>query len=103
MTTFMQDTDLAVDVILRDGATLRLRAPVESDVPALVEFFAALSVRSRFLRFHGFALAGERFAGTLVDPDWAARGALIGVMGDGVEERIVAVGNYVRLRDPSTA
>ncbi len=94
---------MAVDVILRDGATLRLRAPVEGDVPGLVAFFAQLSVRSRFLRFHGFVVAGERFAGTLIEPDWAERGALVGVMGHGGEERIVAVGNYVRLRDPSTA
>ena len=46
MTAPMQESDLAVDVILRDGATLRLRAPVEGDVPALVEFFAALSVQA---------------------------------------------------------
>ena len=103
MTAPMQDSDLAVDVILRDGATLRLRAPVEADVPGLVEFFAALSVRSRFLRFHGLAVAGERFAQTLVQPDWAERGALMGVMGDVGGERIVAVGNYVRLRDPFSA
>ena len=37
-------------------------------------------------------------------PDWAERGSLIGVMGDvGGGERIVAVGNYVRLRDPHAA
>ena len=60
MTAPIQDSGPAVDVILRDGATLRLRAPVEGDVPGLVEFFAALSMRSRFLRFHGLADAGER-------------------------------------------
>ena len=31
-------------------------------------------VRSRFLRFHGLALAGDRFVRTLVDPDWAEQG-----------------------------
>ncbi len=61
MTALTQDSDLAV-VILRDGATLRLRAPVEEDLSGLVEFFARLSGRSRLLRFHGLALAGERFA-----------------------------------------
>jgi len=103
MTELVHDADMAVDVILRDGATLRLRAPVEDDVPALVAFFADLSVRSRFLRFHGLALAGDRFVRTLVAPDWAEKGSLIGVMGDVGEERVVAVGNYVRLRDPHTA
>ena len=103
MTELVHDAEMAVDVILRDGATLRLRPPVEDDVPALVAFFADLSVRSRFLRFHGLALAGDRFARTLVAPDWAEKGALIGVMGDIGEERVVAIGNYVRLRDPHTA
>ena len=41
----------AVDVILRDGSTLRLRAPARSDTGALVAFFerpiaAALGVAS---------------------------------------------------------
>ena len=94
MTAPLQDSDLAVDVILRDGATLRLRAPVEADVTGLVEFFAALSVRSRFLRFHGLTVAGERFAQTLVEPDWAERGALIGVMSEVGEERIVQTFTY---------
>src|SRR5262245_1446003 len=43
-----------VDVILRDGATLRLRAPQPEDAEALFEFFTALSQRSLYLRFHGF-------------------------------------------------
>ncbi len=104
MSDLGHDAGMAVDVILRDGTTLRLRAPVEGDTPALVAFFATLSVRSRFLRFHGLALAGDRFVRTLVAPDWGERGSLIGVMGDVVGgERIVAVGNYVRLRDPHTA
>ena len=103
MTDLGHDIGMAVDVILRDGTTLRLRPPVEDDVPALVAFFAELSVRSRFLRFHGFALAGDRFARTLTEPDWAEKGSLVGVMGEADDESIVAVGNYVRLRDPHTA
>src|SRR5438876_5461369 len=35
----------AVDVILRDGSTLRLHAPTERDVDGLVEFFNRLSQR----------------------------------------------------------
>ena len=103
MTELVHHSDIAIDVILRDGTTLRLRPPADDDVPALVDFFADLSVRSRFLRFHGLALAGDRFVRTFVEPDWADKGALIGVMGDDGGERIVAVGNYVRLRDPHTA
>ena len=103
MTDLVHDPDMAIDVILRDGATLRLRTPTEGDVAALVNFFAELSTRSRFLRFHGFTVSGDRFARTLVDPDWVERGSLIGVMGEAGSEKIVAIGNYVRLRDPHTA
>ncbi|WP_181813543.1 GNAT family N-acetyltransferase [Gaiella occulta] len=98
-----QDMQATVDVILRDGTTLRLRAPSADDVDAIVAFFAGLSVRSRFLRFHGLAAAGERFARTLVDPDWEEAGSLIGVMGDGSDARIVSVANYSRLRDRHAA
>ena len=92
-----------VDVILRDGGTLRLRAPRADDADGIVGFFSRLSDRSRFQRFHGFADAGERFARTLVDPDWDERGALVGVAGEPGEETIIGVGNYVRLRNRRVA
>ncbi len=99
-----QDQD-AVDVILRDGTTLRLRPPHAGDVPALVEFFAALSPNSLYQRFHGFRRIEPSLVEPLVDPDWLERGALVASLNDdatGVEQ-IVAAGNYVRLRDPRSA
>ena len=101
-------TDVAhsVDVILRDGRTLRLRAPRSEDAAALVEFFGALSERSFYLRFHGFRTVDERIVEPLLDPDWHERGALLGTLADedgGGAERVVAIANYVRLRDPTTA
>ncbi len=96
-------SDMTVDIILRDGSTLRLRPPVEEDVTALLAFFDDLSVRSRFLRFHGLGVAADRFVRTLVDPDWEEKGCLVAVLGDGRDEHVVAVGNYVRLRDPHVA
>ena len=103
MIDLAQPAEPAVDVILRDGTTLRLRPPTEADVRGVMAFFADLSVRSRFLRFHGFTVAGDRFVRSFVEPDWAERGSLIGVMGDAADERVVGVGNYVRLRDPQSA
>ena len=50
----------AVDVILRDGRTLRLRPPRREDADSLLQFFGSLSERSRYLRFHGFPLLGPR-------------------------------------------
>ena len=92
-----------VDVILRDGTTLRLRPPGEADRAALVAFFEGLSTTSRFLRFHRLPRTGERFVATLVEPDWDERGALVGVVGEPGGESVVALGNYVRLRERSTA
>jgi acetyl coenzyme A synthetase (ADP forming)-like protein len=88
-----------IDVILRDGRTLRLRPPVRADVPALTDFFRALSRQSLYNRFHGTLSVDERLAERVVDPDFVERGALIGV----ADDRIVALGNWVRLRDARSA
>jgi len=93
-----------VDVILRDGSTLRLRPPAEADRQPLVRFFEGLSERSLYLRFHGRPTVDERLVEPVLDPDWVDRGALIGsVVDEGGEDRIVALANYVRLRDPLSA
>jgi acetyl coenzyme A synthetase (ADP forming)-like protein len=89
----------ATDVILRDGSTLRLRPPVAEDAEALVEFFSGLSERSRYLRFHGFPSVGPKLVEPVLEPDWQERGALLGSLGG----RIVALANWVRLRDPRAA
>jgi acetyl coenzyme A synthetase (ADP forming)-like protein len=89
----------ATDVILRDGSTLRLRAPVVEDADALVEFFAGLSEHSLYLRFHGFPALGRKLVEPVLEPDWQERGALVGSL-DG---RVVALAEWVRLRDPRAA
>ena len=94
----------AHDVLLRDGRTLRLRPPRSADVEAVLEFFAALSERSFYQRFHGAPHIGPRLAEPFVDPDWEDRGSYAGVVaGAGGEEEIVALAGYVRLREVSTA
>ncbi len=92
-----------VDVILRDGGTLRLRPPGHDDAQALLAFFGGLSQRSLYLRYHGVPELGPRLVETLVDPDWQERGVLAGAAVDEDGERVVAVANYVRLRDPKLA
>src|SRR5262245_22157968 len=92
-----------VDVILRDGKTLRLRPPRVADTDEILGFFQALSERSLYLRFHGFPRLGPEVAEQVVDPNWSERGALVGTFADGGRERIVAIANYVRLRDPAVA
>ena len=67
-----------IDVILRDGRTLRLRPPGRDDADSLLEFFGSLSERSRYLRFHGFPSLGPPLVEPLLEPDWIERGALLG-------------------------
>ena len=91
------------DVILRDGRTLRLRPPGSDDADALLAFFSGLSQRSLYLRFHGFPNLGPRLVESLAEPDWQERGVLLGALVDDDGERVVAIANYVRLRDPRLA
>ncbi len=92
------------DVILRTGGTLRLRAPGDGDAGAVLEFFSRLSEQSVYRRFHGFPSIRPETVEPFLDPDWHDRGALIGTMSvDGEGEQVVALANYVRLRDPSRA
>src|SRR4249919_956128 len=92
-----------VDVILRDGSTLRLRPPSSSDAEALLSFFQGLSDDSLYLRFHGHPSLDLHLVEPSLDPDWAERGAFIGAVAEDGAERIVAVADYVRLRDPAAA
>ncbi|HKC21462.1 MAG TPA: GNAT family N-acetyltransferase, partial [Gaiellaceae bacterium] len=87
------------DVVLRDGSTMRLRPPATEDLTGLLEFFRGLSDESLYKRFHGHPSVEPRMVEPMLDPDWSERGALIGLKGD----RVVAVANYVRLRDARTA
>jgi acetate---CoA ligase (ADP-forming) len=87
------------DVVLRDGSTMRLRPPQAEDGPALLRFFEDLSDRSLYLRFHGHPHVGEQLVTAVLDPDWTERGALVGTH----EGAIVALAQYVRLRDRRSA
>jgi len=83
----------AVDVILRDGGTLRLRPPTAEDADGLVEFFTGLSPESRELRFHGARRVDRSLVEPFLEPDWSDRGALVGSLA----ERIVGLASYARL------
>src|SRR4051812_17064417 len=87
------------DVILRHGGTLRLRPPVEADGDAVLSFLGGLSEQSVYRRFHGFPSLRRETVEPFLEPDWDDRGALVGTLND----EVVALANYVRLRDPASA
>jgi acetyl coenzyme A synthetase (ADP forming)-like protein len=86
-------------VLLRDGTTLRLRAPTPADSEPLVEFFDGLSEQSVYYRFHGFPTVSEQLVAPFLQPDWHEQGHLLGELGG----RVIALASYVRLRDPTAA
>jgi len=95
------DAGTTRDVILRDGRTLRLRAPRAADADALVAFFSSLTPESVYMRFHGLRTVTAQLVESYLDPDWDETGSLIGTVGD--DGRIVALASYARLRDPASA
>jgi acyl-CoA synthetase (NDP forming)/ribosomal protein S18 acetylase RimI-like enzyme len=89
---------LVRDVLLRDGATLRLQAPTPADVDDIKAFYDGLSPESRYLRFHGFGRT-DAVARADADATGADRLTLIS-RHDG---RVVAVACYAGLREPGVA
>ena len=89
---------LVRDVLLRDGSTLRLRAPTPDDCEAIKAFYDALSPESRYMRFHGYGRT-DAAAREYAEADGVDRVALIGRHG----ERVVAAAGYDRLREPGVA
>ncbi len=83
-----------VDVVLADGATVRIRSIDPGDVERLQRFHAGLSPETIYSRFFGnrtkMAVSELRH---FCEVDGADRTALVGVDGDGT---IVAVGRYDR-------
>ena len=95
--------DAVVDVILRDGSTLRLRPPARDDAEALVRFFAELSDQSLYQRFHGHPIIDAHLVEPDLEPDWSKRGALLGSAAGDDGERVVALASYARLREREAA
>ena len=94
--------DRSRDTILRDGSSIRVRDAAEADIPALVEFLAALDPESRRLRFAsvgGDLEARARTWAVLQDPRDCSLVAETEIAG---ATRIIGNGNYLYL-DPTTA
>ncbi|TAK20125.1 MAG: GNAT family N-acetyltransferase [Chloroflexota bacterium] len=81
--------------LLADGGQVLIRPFAAADLPRVQDLFGRLVAESRQTRFHsaGIRLEGETLAGTV------AGHALVAELGGD----IVALANYVRLRDPARA
>lgn len=99
----MRSALLTADVILRDGRTLRLRAPEAADRDALADFLARLSPESLRRRFFATVRPDASLIDPYLDSNWSQRGALIAMLVEAGDERVVALASYVRLRDPRAA
>ncbi|MEP7273041.1 MAG: GNAT family N-acetyltransferase [Acidobacteriota bacterium] len=92
--------DKSRDVILRDGAVLRLRALWKADRTGLLQLFDRCSqetIRYRFLRL--ITELPDSLLDQLVKVDGERHVALVVVTGEGAEEQIVAVGRYFALEE----
>jgi RimJ/RimL family protein N-acetyltransferase len=94
----MVTQQLVRDVILRDGSTLRLRAPAPEDLEDIKAFYDGLSPESRYMRFHGFGRT-DMAARDYAEAGGVDRVALIGCHGGCV----VAAAGYDRSRERSAA
>ena len=93
-------SEFARDVMLRDGAVLRMRALRQSDRDGLVALFNRCSpqtIRYRFLRL--ITSLPETLLDQLVTVDWSRHVALVIIHGEEPHEQIVAVGRYFALDD----
>ena len=94
----------AIRVILRDGQSLKVRPIVPSDKEKLRDLFYRLSPQTRYLRFgymKTYISEQELDYFTIVNPPDMY--AYVATMGEGDQERIVAVGRWFLVPDGKSA
>src|SRR5262245_23883298 len=98
-------TEFSKDLLLRDGAALRVRSMRRDDRQALKDLFARCSPESiRFRFLHQVKELTEDMLDRLTDTDTSRHVALVVTQGEGRDERIVAVGRYqVQVERPGVA
>ncbi|MFK4085318.1 GNAT family N-acetyltransferase [Kribbella sp. NPDC020789] len=85
--------DFEADVVLRDGATARLRPITPSDAELLVEFYARVSEQSKYYRFFApYPQLSDRDVARFTQVDYHDRLALIVTVGN----EMIGVGRYER-------
>jgi hypothetical protein len=86
----IDQTGEAVDVVLRDGSTARLRPAHSDDRAALLEFYRHLSPESRYFRFFGKPRVDDIVGDVVRAIDSGGAFTLLAE----IDSRIVAIGQY---------
>jgi len=87
----------STSVALKDGSSLHLRPIQQSDEERLISLFGRLSKQTIYLRFHHVLTRMSREeARRFCTVDYNDTFALVGALGEGEGERIIAVGRYAR-------
>jgi acetyl coenzyme A synthetase (ADP forming)-like protein len=98
----MADHDIEHDHVLPDGTTIHLRPIRPDDRERLLAMWDRTGERSRRARFLGPFRLTPQNVGRFTDLDPATQFALVGTLGRGDDERIVAVGRYATYEDDPT-
>jgi acetate---CoA ligase (ADP-forming) len=87
----------STSVALKDGSSLHLRPIQMADEEKLLSLFGRLSKQTIYLRFHHvLSHMSKEEARRFCTVDYVNTFALVGTLGEGPEERIIAVGRYAR-------
>jgi len=87
----------SLSVALKDGSSLHLRPIQMSDEERLLALFSRMSKQTIYLRFHHVLTHMSREESRrFCTVDYVDTFALVGTLGEGPEERIIAVGRYAR-------
>ncbi len=91
------------EVLLKDGARMRLRPIKKEDVERWLAFISRLSKRTKYLRFHYVPVLGPEDAMRFCSVDYKDAFAFVAEVLKGQREEIVAIGRYYRLPNKHTA
>jgi GNAT superfamily N-acetyltransferase/predicted CoA-binding protein len=91
----------AIDVLLRDGGSIHLRAIRPEDKQGLLALFHCLSSHSLYVRFFGVKTElTERELQYFTELDFVRNVALVATLHDANHEQIIAVGRYMGIGAP---
>lgn len=94
----------STSVALKDGSSLHLRPIQMSDEEKLLSLFGRMSKQTIYLRFHHVLThMTKEEARRFCTVDYENTFALVATLGEGLDERIIAVGRYARQPGASIA